>query len=123
MCTDGLPTGFIFYLQSIRLLCLFIIWLKRILVVYLLIFYSKMSFKPYFNIIKSIVPRNNTKSRVLWNYIFFGYNPFTYATTFTSLFYYSSIMSSEKNAQKRVLIHCAAEVFIICIKLLQISTR
>ena len=46
------------------------------------------------------------------------YNPLTYTTTFTFTVHYSSIMYSEKDAQKWVFIHCAAEVLIMACNVL-----
>ena len=44
---------------------------------------------------------------------YLDYNPFTYITIFTSSVLYSPIMYSQKDVQRRVFTHCAAEIFII----------
>ena len=41
------------------------------------------------------------------------YNPFAYVLTFTSPVLHRTVMYSDKDAQRRVFIHCAAEVFIM----------
>ena len=117
--TDGLPTGLIFLLQihppCISVDCLA---LKNISSLFLYIT-LKIHFKLYFNIINSIVGQYASISGVLYNYFFsLDYNPFTYATTFTSSVNYHTIIDSQKDAQQRLFIHCAAEVFIMCYKLI-----
>ena len=69
-----------------------------------------MSIQPYFNIIKSILPQYNTISRVLWNYIFFGLQPFYLRNDLHPI---SPLYSYNVLAQRRVSIHCAAKVFIM----------
>ena len=59
-----------------------------------------MSFQPYFNTIKSILSQYNMISRVLQNYVFFRLQPF--------------YLLNDLHLLTRVLIHCAAEVFIMC---------